>query len=206
MGAHPNCIGGATGYIDRIILGERHLYQHGHTKSVYDSGPFDPEGVFGCLMTFFQVFLGVQCGMIMIVFPQWQSRVKRWLLWALVTGLIAGGLSSFSQDDGIIPINKHMWSLSFTLATSSLAFILLTFCYLTIDVKPTWSGSPFFYAGMNAIILYIGHSIAHSMLPFHWSIGSMNTHFALLMENIWCSAIWVLIAYILYQKKIFYTV
>ena len=43
----PHCIGGATGYIDRLILTDDHVYQNPTPKRVYQTGPFDPEGVFG---------------------------------------------------------------------------------------------------------------------------------------------------------------
>ena len=43
----PDCIGGATGYIDRWILGVDHMYQWTTASEVYHSGVFDPEGVLG---------------------------------------------------------------------------------------------------------------------------------------------------------------
>ena len=43
----PDCIGGATGYIDRWLVGVDHLYQNPTAKHVYKSGAFDPEGVLG---------------------------------------------------------------------------------------------------------------------------------------------------------------
>lgn len=113
-GMHENvrfnaCIGGATGYIDRVVLGENHLYQNPTAKHVYHSQAFDPEGVFGCLMTIFQVFLGVQSGMVLMLHVDWRARVKRWLIWTGVMAVIGGALSGFSQEDGLIPINKNMW-------------------------------------------------------------------------------------------------
>ena len=44
-----DCIGGATGYIDRLILGTNHIYGNPTAKGVYDSGAFDPEGILGLL-------------------------------------------------------------------------------------------------------------------------------------------------------------
>lgn len=41
-----DCVGGAAGYIDRIILKEPHLH---HSATVYNSGPYDPEGILGIL-------------------------------------------------------------------------------------------------------------------------------------------------------------
>lgn len=108
-GRFNNCIGGATGYIDRVVLGENHMYQFPTAKHVYHSQAFDPEGVFGCLLTIFQVFLGVQCGMVLLIHVDWKARVKRWLLWATICAVIGGVLSGFSKEDGLIPINKNMW-------------------------------------------------------------------------------------------------
>lgn len=206
MVAFVNCTGGATGYIDRLILTEKHLYQWGTARSTYDSNAFDPEGVFGCLLTFFQVFLGLQCGTILMVHSEWKSRCKRWLIWSIVTGLIGGGLSGFSQDDGVIPLNKNMWSLSFVLVTTSLAFLLLSICYIVIDVRHFWSGTPLVYAGMNAIFMYVGHEILHQILPFRWRIGVMNTHFVLLLENAWNAMLWMFVAYYLHCKNIYISV
>lgn len=42
---HINCTGGATGYIDRYVFGDNHIYQSPTSKHVYHSTmPFDPEG------------------------------------------------------------------------------------------------------------------------------------------------------------------
>lgn len=203
---HEDCIGGAIGYIDRKILGIDHVYQHPSASEIYNSTPFDPEGVFGCLLTIFHAFLGLQAGMILLTFPDWKSRIIRWTIWGIVTGLLGGILCNFSKDDGWIPINKNLWSLSFVLVTSGLAFVFLAFCYYIIDVKGSWSGVPFFWSGMNAILMYIGHVITHQMLPWHWRIGFMNTHFMLLAKALWNTCMWMVIAFELYRRKVFYTI
>uniref|UniRef100_U5EPP0 Putative heparan-alpha-glucosaminide n-acetyltransferase n=1 Tax=Corethrella appendiculata TaxID=1370023 RepID=U5EPP0_9DIPT len=202
-----NCTGGAAGYIDRLILGEKHLYQHPTAKSVYNTElPFDPEGLFGCLLTIFHAFIGLQCGNIIIIYTESKSRIKRWLIWAVILGLLGGALCGFSKNDGIIPINKNLWSLSYVFVTTSLAFILLTICYYLIDIKGVWSGAPFIYPGMNAIIMYFGHEVFHQAFPWHWKIGAMNTHFVLLLLALWNTFLWNLTAYYLYKRKIFFNV
>lgn len=50
-GLHQNrqfysCVGGATGYIDKLLLGN-HVYQNPTIYRVYDAKPFDPEGIVG---------------------------------------------------------------------------------------------------------------------------------------------------------------
>uniref|UniRef100_A0A182M7N1 Heparan-alpha-glucosaminide N-acetyltransferase catalytic domain-containing protein n=1 Tax=Anopheles culicifacies TaxID=139723 RepID=A0A182M7N1_9DIPT len=200
----PNCIGGITGYIDRFILGVNHLYQHPTARYVYESMPFDPEGPFGCLPTILQVFLGLQCGCTILAFTEHRQRLTRFAIWSILLGLMAGILCGFSKNDGWIPVNKNLWSLSYVLATGSLAYLLLMLCYYAIDVKHAWNGRPFVYAGMNAIVLYVGHTVFHKMLPWHWRIGTMNTHFMLTLEALWNTVLWNLIALYLYKRKIFY--
>lgn len=43
MSKFTDCIGGATGYVDRLIIGKSHLYQRPRAASIYDEKqPFDP--------------------------------------------------------------------------------------------------------------------------------------------------------------------
>lgn len=111
----------------------------------------------------------------------------------------------FSREGGVIPINKNLWSLSFVLVTSSLAFCLLTILYLVIDIRKLWSGFPFEECGKNAIAMYIGHTVFHKMLPWHWKVGRMNSHFLLLLEAVWNTSLWVMIAVYLDSIKWYYS-
>lgn len=202
-GKFRDCIGGATGYLDRLMLGEEHIYRYPTATAIYRSGPFDPEGIVGCLLSIFQVFLGVQAGAILTFYREWKGRVIRWIIWGTVAGVVAAGLCVFSKEEGLIPVNKNLWSLSFVLTTSCFAFYLLSACYWLIDVRFWWSGTPFFYPGMNATIMYVGHSVAYQMFPWHWRLGTMNTHFILLIETIWGTLLWILVAFWLYHIKFF---
>lgn len=205
---NQNCTGGAGGYIDRAIIGESHMYQKAKIRAVYDALVFDPEGVFGSLLTIVHVFLGVQCGVTLLVYPTCKDRLRRWIFWGSGLMIFTGVLTLFSVDDGIIPINKNLWSLSFVTVTSSLGFLLLSLIYYLVDVKKIGDDfwTIFLYPGMNAIILYVGHSIFHKMWPFHFSFDVMNTHFILLLENCYTVIIWILIAHKLFRKKIFYSI
>ncbi|KNC26888.1 hypothetical protein FF38_10958 [Lucilia cuprina] len=204
--SYPQCIGGATGYIDLQILGNSHIYQHPTAKYIYDSKPFDPEGVFGCLLTVVQVMFGVLCGVIILVHTEWKSRITRWLLWSMSLTIVTAILSGFSKEEGIIPLNKNLWSLSFVCITTALAFTLLSVLYYIIDVQHWWTGYPFEACGMNAIIMYVGHTVMHKMLPWHWRIGSMNTHFVLLLEAVWNTMLWIGIALYLDHIEFYYSI
>lgn len=201
-----NCTGGSAGYIDKVIFGRQHIYQHPTTVYVYDTRePFDPEGFLGSLMASFLVFLGVQCGYTLLCFEGWKARMKRWMIWALICGTLAGGLCGFSKENGLIPLNKNLWSLSFSLGLGAMAFALLSFMYFLIDVKNVWSGAPLFYAGMNPILLYMGHEICEEFFPFSWQPFT-QTHAELLAMNLWGTSIWLFVAYHLFKRKLFFSV
>ncbi|KAK3583017.1 hypothetical protein CHS0354_005659 [Potamilus streckersoni] len=85
-----------------------------------------------------------------------------------------------------------------------MAFFLLTFCYLTIDVYKVWSGVPFLYPGMNAIVLYLGHELLHQCFPISWKIAAH--HADNLAMDLWGATFWVIVAYILYYNQVFVSV
>lgn len=203
---HTGCIGGITGYIDKIFFTVPHIYGNPTAKSVYQSGAFDPEGILGSLMSIFQVFLGYQAGQTLQIYSGHKDRLARFLSWGAATGILGTILCGASQNDGWIPLNKNLWSLSFVLITTSLAFFLLAALYFVIDMQLWWKGQPFVYAGMNSILLYCGHSVGHSLFPWHFRAGPMKTHAAKLPEALWGATLWVIISFILYRKKVFITV
>lgn len=152
-----------------------------------------------------QTLLGAFAGVTLLVHATWQARLKRWLLGATLLGLLGGALCGFTREQGIIPVNKNLWSLSFVFVTVALALVLLSLLYYVVDVRQLWSGYPFTECGMNAIIMYVGHTIMHKMLPWHWRIGAMNTHFLLLLEAVWNTLIWVGIALYLDARQFYYS-
>ena len=45
---HPaECIGGATGYLDRLLFTKDHIYSNPTPKATYQTTAFDPEGFLG---------------------------------------------------------------------------------------------------------------------------------------------------------------
>lgn len=204
-GAYFNCTGGAAGYIDRIILGEAHIYQHPTIKGIYLTElPYDPEGILGFLTSIFLVFLGLQAGKILLIYQEWKSRLVRWFIWGTVIGLIAIILSKATKNDGWIPINKNLWSVSFIFATGAMCFFFLSILYYVIDVKKWWTGAPFFFSGMNSILLYVGHSLTGELFPWTWHVG--QTHWDHLAVDLWGTTLWVIISIWLYYEKFFLAV
>jgi len=189
-------------WVDVSVFGRDHIYQHPSSTSIYQGSAHDPEGLLGTLTSIFLCWLGVTAGRVLLVYKDWRQRITRWLLWSLVMGLIAGGLSAFTQNTGVIPINKNLWSVSFVMATGSMAFLLLSGMYILIDVYRFWSGSPFIFPGMNSILMYMGHEIMSGMFPWSWKPFT-ESHAEILAMNLWGCGLWVLTSFILYKKKMF---
>ncbi|CAH2063584.1 unnamed protein product, partial [Iphiclides podalirius] len=201
----PECSGGAAGFIDRLLLGDSHLYQNSDARRTYGGPPTDPEGLLGCLTSAVQALLGVQAGATVLLQRSHKARVSRWLAWALVLALAGALLAGFSREHGVVPINKNLWSMSFVLVTSACSLALLSICYTFTDAWRLWGGGPFRAPGLNAIALYVGHSLCAHLFPFHWRVPHMRTHGLRLLEAAWGTALWVVIAHVMARKKVFIT-
>lgn len=106
---NKTCTGGAAGYLDRQIFTIEHIYQSPTSRAVYNSEPYDPEGFLGTLTSIVQVWIGVQAGVTMMVYPRASSRLKRWGIWAVVTGGLGALLCEAKETGGWIPLNKNLW-------------------------------------------------------------------------------------------------
>nr|XP_021531541.1 heparan-alpha-glucosaminide N-acetyltransferase [Aotus nancymaae] len=208
FGKYPNCTGGAAGYIDRVLLGDDHLYQHPSSAVLYHTEvAFDPEGILGTISSILMAFLGVQAGKILLYYKaRTKDILTRFTAWCCILGLISVALTKVSENEGFIPVNKNLWSLSYVTTLSSFAFFILLVLYPVVDVKGLWTGTPFFYPGMNSILVYVGHEVFENYFPFQWKLEDNQSHREHLTQNIAATALWVLIAYILYRKKIFWKI
>ncbi|XP_069341133.1 heparan-alpha-glucosaminide N-acetyltransferase isoform X1 [Eulemur rufifrons] len=207
-GKYPNCTGGAAGYIDRLLLGEGHLYQHPSSAVLYHTEvAYDPEGILGTVNSIVMGFFGVQAGKILLYYKdQTKAILIRFTAWGCILGLISVALTKVSENEGFIPVNKNLWSISYVTTLSCFAFFILLVLYPVVDVRGLWTGAPFFYPGMNSILVYVGHEVFENYFPFQWKLQDGQSHKEHLTQNIVATAVWVLIAYVLYRKKIFWKI
>ncbi|XP_036155926.1 heparan-alpha-glucosaminide N-acetyltransferase isoform X2 [Myotis myotis] len=208
LGKYPNCTGGAAGYIDRLLLGDDHIYQHPSSTVLYHTAvAYDPEGILGTINSIVMAFLGVQAGKILLYYKdQTKDILIRFTAWWCFLGLISVVLTKVSENEGFIPVNKNLWSISYVTTLSSFAFFILLILYPIVDVKGLWTGAPFYYPGMNSILVYVGHEVFKNYFPFQWRLQDNQSHKEHLIQNIVATALWVLIAYILYRKKVFWKI
>ncbi|XP_053644805.1 heparan-alpha-glucosaminide N-acetyltransferase isoform X1 [Cherax quadricarinatus] len=205
-GEHGNCTGGAAAYVDIKVLGKAHVYRSPTCRMIYNNdAPYDPEGILGALTAVLTVQLGAAAGRIIVTYQDHDSRIKRWIIWGIVCGMLAGFLCSWHKESGPIPVNKNLWSLSFVFVTACFAFLLLSFLYLIIDKWQWWNGSPLRYAGMNSILVYMGHEICGGLFPWSWTpVGEHHANY--LIMNLWGTSMWIIIAYICHRQKLYVSV
>ncbi|KAM8842934.1 heparan-alpha-glucosaminide N-acetyltransferase [Synchiropus picturatus] len=208
MGLYPNCTGGAAAFIDRWLLGESHIYQLPSSRVIYHTRvPYDPEGVLGSINSIVMGFLGLQAGKIILHYRDLHNSVMtRFLIWGLFLGVISAVLTNCSTDEGIIPVNKNLWSLSYVTTLGCFAFVLLALVYYAVDVMRWWSGAPFVYPGMNSILVYVGHEVFEDYFPFRWRMVNTQSHAEHLAQNLIATSVWVFVSYVLYKKKIFWKI
>jgi heparan-alpha-glucosaminide N-acetyltransferase len=139
-----------------------------------------------------------------------RARFIRLLIHGLIWAAVGTGLCGASQNAGVLPLNKNLWTFSFTALLGGLAFWLLAICFLLIDWIRIWKGAPFTYVGMNSIVVYMGHEILEEYFPFSWSwkaphtrVGEYSTHWTMTASNLIGACWWLVIAFVLFKKKIF---
>ena len=128
-------------YIDRIVLG---AHNYVYTKT------WDPEGIVSTLPAIATVLLGVMAGHILRIERTLTQRVV-WLFAAGVLLLAAGQVCSIW-----LPINKKLWTSSFSLFMAGLDFVIFAGMVWLVDVRGYKRFTkPLVIMGMNAITVYM---------------------------------------------------
>lgn len=130
--------GNLAAYVDRAVLGA-HTWKPG----------WDPEGPLSTIPAVATTLLGALAGKWLI-----SSRVKD-----RITGLLVGGfivLAVGSLWGRVFPINKNLWTSSYSVFMSGLAAVVLAICLHIVDVHG-WKGwgRPFEWLGRNAIASFV---------------------------------------------------
>jgi len=123
------------------------LFLRGHMWAATKT--WDPEGIISTLPAVGTTLLGILTGHILRA--RWSPEEKTAWMYTMGSSLTVAGLVA-----GIwLPINKNLWTSSYTLFMAGMAATTFAFCYWINDVKGyrRWS-RPFAIYGMNAIAVY----------------------------------------------------
>jgi predicted acyltransferase len=145
-------------YIDRIVLGSHNYLQ---TKT------WDPEGIVSTLPAIATVLFGIIAGHILRLSDTLSRRVL-WLL-ALGVALISAGYICNIW----LPINKKLWTSSFSLFMAGLDFVLFSLMLWLVDGRDHKRiVKPFTIMGMNAIAVYMASELLEEVFEaIHFTSG-----------------------------------
>jgi predicted acyltransferase len=191
--------GNLAHYIDRIVLG---AHNYASTKT------WDPEGIVSTVPAIATALLGVMAGHLIRVQRQLTERVT----WMFFTGnaLIALGMIC----DMWLPINKKLWTTSFSLFMGGLDFVLLAmFIWLLDHLGYQRYVRPFVIMGMNSIAVYMASELGDTLLgETGWHHAIYNNVFAPFASPANASLLYAIcyvllmyaIAYLMYKRKWFW--
>ncbi len=144
-------------FIDQILL-SGHMWKEN----------WDPEGLLSTLPAIGTTLVGVWTGRILMKdHDSESSRTLQFMIWGFVL-IAVGYLWSW-----IFPLNKNIWTSSYTLFTGGQAMCIFGICYWFIDVKEKQKFTNWGVAfGLNAItVFFLSGIIARllSMIKFEFS-------------------------------------
>ncbi|MBS1876072.1 MAG: DUF5009 domain-containing protein [Acidobacteria bacterium] len=137
--------GNFSHYIDRLVLG---AHNYASTRT------WDPEGVVSTLPAIATALFGVLAGRLLATAKSLAEKTT----WMFFYGnlLIFGGIVVSAW----LPINKKLWSDSFSLFMAGLDFVLLAmFLWLVDGLGYKRIVRPFVILGMNAIVVYMASEL-----------------------------------------------
>jgi predicted acyltransferase len=194
-----------AGWLDRkLMLG--HLYRR----------DFDPEGLLSTLPAIATTLLGTLAGEFLRSTASLRHKLR-----GLALAGTAGVASGYAWHPSF-PISKPLWTSSYVLFTAGAACLLLALCWWLIEMRGwrAWS-RPFLWLGSNAILAYAlstfvgklgsiikvsdgGHAIeVQAWIYNHWFEPLAQPKNASLAFALCYVALWTLVAWALYRKKIF---
>jgi predicted acyltransferase len=152
-------------YIDRIILG---THNYGQTKT------WDPEGIISTLPAIATALFGILAGRLLRLERSLAERTA----WMFFAGnlLIAAGIIV----NVWLPINKKLWTDSFSLFMAGLDFVLLAmFLWMVDGLGYRKIVRPLVIMGMNAITVYLASELLDEVFDsIHVTAGGqvINLH------------------------------
>ena len=195
---HLDVAGNFAHYIDRIVLGS---HNYSGTKT------WDPEGIVSTLPAIASTLLGIMAGHVLRLELPLSARRNRLLL--IGVGLLVAGL----LWNTVLPINKKLWTDSFSTVMAGIDFVVLAaFIWLVDEHRRHKLVTPFVITGMNAITVYLASEFFSELLDgMGWHDRLYDTLFAPLASPANASLLWALaftalmylLAWLLYRRRWF---
>jgi len=156
--ADPYSITGWFGNeIDKAILGEAHMYRGERVNG--KPYLFDPEGITSTLPAIVQVIFGFLVGNYIRQKSKLPPDAAGGISFEMLTGLFVTGIGFLLAGfcwDMVFPINKKIWTSSYTMYTTGLAILTIATMIYMIEIKNVkgWLASFFNVFGKNALFVF----------------------------------------------------
>lgn len=146
--------GNAVYQLDHFLLGDNHMYK---VRGI----PFDPEGLLSTLPAVVNVVAGYLVGQYILT----KGKTYEGLAQLLVVGFSLVLISEAWH--WVLPMNKRLWTSSFTLYTIGLDCCILALIMYAVDFKNWVSWTSFFTVfGKNALFIYLFSELFAITLKF----------------------------------------
>ncbi len=186
-----------AGWIDSMVL-TGHMWSQ--TKT------WDPEGLISTLPSIATALFGVTCGSLLRSALSMAEKTA----WLFTTGcalMLSGAVMNIW-----LPINKSLWTSSFSVFMAGMAFTVFAFFYWIIDAQQfrKWA-QPLVIYGSNAIAIYVvSDIIVITMSKLHWHAAAYAPfkavappYVASVLFALTHVLVMGLFAWFLYRKKLF---
>ena len=135
--------------VDKAILGPAHMY-HGESLNGQPIA-FDPEGLMSLFGSVVQVMFGYFVG---------DYIIKRGKTPEMINGLFVGGvvfLFAGYMWDMVFPMNKKIWTSSYTVFTTGMAMVIIATMIYLIELKNKrgWISKFFDVFGKNPLFIFV---------------------------------------------------
>lgn len=153
--------GNAQRKLDLLVLGEAHMY-HGEGIA------FDPEGILSTLPSIVNVLAGYFAGRLVRRLGASYETIAKLTMSAAVLAVLALCWSS------VFPLNKKLWTSSYTLITIAIDLFTLSLLLYVIDMLGKRGWTYFFEVfGRNTLFIYLFSEVVATTF-FLLKIGDLN--------------------------------
>ncbi len=205
-------LGNLGAYIDRALLGTRHMWAYGTTPGY--GVTFDPEGLLSTIPAIASVLFGILAG-------EWlrsESSKSRKALGLAAAGLVLA-LAGWLLHP-LLPINKKIWTSTFGLFSGGVSLLAFSVLYWLLDIRrQRWWAPPALVLGTNAILAFVLSNVITTLTDrIHVGAAGMTLHqwgyrygFATWLQPVHASLAYAIvivllnigIVYPLYRRRIF---
>jgi predicted acyltransferase len=147
-------------FIDRMVM-SGHLWAQAKT--------WDPEGLLSTLPAVSSLLFGALLG----CFLHTAGTPANKTAWVMIAGLLALWVGVI-LDAVLMPINKSLWTPSYTVFMTGWALLLFAACYWLVDAcdsariraRSTWLAKPLEMYGVNALFIFAFSGLVAKMLGY----------------------------------------